>query len=78
MQLSKLPNVNKVDGTLYGMSALTRLARIASDMSIRPQLIEQARNEGATWEEIAKAMRMSRAGAIKYYRTAQSADRDLR
>lgn len=49
--------------------ALTRLARIARDHERRPALIEQARQEGATWDEIAAALRMSRAGVIKLHAT---------
>jgi len=52
-------------------SALAELRRIARnierDTAARPALIEQARAEGATWEEIAGALNMSRAGVIKLY-----------
>lgn len=50
-------------------SALDRLRRIARDTAARPEIIEQARNEKATWEEIADALNMSRAGVIKLHRT---------
>lgn len=61
--------MEKVDGTVEGMtSALSKLARIARDMSHRAALIDEARNEGATWEQIAAAAKMSRAGVIKLYR----------
>ena len=49
------------------MKAITQLARIAKDIDRRPELIEQARQDGHTWEEIAAALNMSRAGAIKLH-----------
>lgn len=51
------------------MKALTQLERIARDIARRPELIEQARQEGATWEQIAAALGMSRAGVIKLHNT---------
>lgn len=66
--------MEKVDGSLEGMaSALSKLARISRDMSNRPALIEEARKDGATWEQIAEAMQMSRAGVIKLYNAASTA-----
>ncbi|MBS9535595.1 hypothetical protein KIH27_18575 [Mycobacterium sp. M1] len=56
------------------MDALTRLAEVAELISLRPSLIRQARIEGATWEQIAQAMRMSRAGAIKLANSAARAE----
>lgn len=47
------------------ISALTRLTRIAEDNKKRPALIAEARQAGATWEQIAEAADMSRAGVIK-------------
>jgi len=47
------------------MNTLTKLKRIAADIERRPALIAQAREEGHTWEQIAEALNMSRAGAIK-------------
>ncbi|WP_165611084.1 hypothetical protein [Mycobacteroides chelonae] len=52
------------------MDALTRLAEVAEQIAQRPALIQQARDEGATWEQIAHAMKMSRAGAIKLRNSA--------
>lgn len=52
------------------MDALTRLAEIAEQITQRPALIQQARNEGATWEQIAQALQMSRAGVIKLRNSA--------
>ncbi|WP_194385167.1 hypothetical protein [Microbacterium luteum] len=49
------------------MKALTQLERIARDIERRPELIAQAREEGATWEQIATALNMSRAGVIKLH-----------
>lgn len=51
-------------------SSLTKLAHIAKLTASRPALIEQARKEGSTWEEIAEALRMSRAGVIKLHKKA--------
>lgn len=47
------------------MDALTRLAEVAEQIARRPTLIRQARDEGATWPQIAQALKMSRAGVIK-------------
>jgi len=55
-------------------SALNQLARIARDHERRPELIEQARAEGATWEQIAAALNMSRAGVIKLHGTRNRED----
>lgn len=52
------------------MDALTRLAEVAEQIAQRPALIRQARDEGATWEQIAQAMNMSRAGVIKLRNSA--------
>lgn len=52
------------------MDALTRLAEVAEQIAQRPALIRQARDEGATWEQIAQAMKMSRAGVIKLRNSA--------
>lgn len=51
------------------MKALTQLERIARDIERRPELIAQAREEGATWEQVAAALSMSRAGVIKLHRS---------
>jgi hypothetical protein len=51
-------------------SALSQLARIARDTAKRPDLIEKAREEGATWEQI--ALQMSRAGVIKLHNSGRS------
>jgi hypothetical protein len=53
-------------------SALSQLARIARDTAKRPDLIEKAREEGATWEQIASALQMSRAGVIKLHNSGRS------
>lgn len=42
-------------------------ARIVWDS--RPRLIREARNRGVTWERIAAALGMSRAGVINLART---------
>jgi hypothetical protein len=45
--------------------AITRLAKATQAANSRAQLIRDARAEGETWEAIAAAAQMSRAGAIK-------------
>ncbi len=52
------------------MDALTQLAEVAARIAQRPALIRQARDEGATWEQIAAALNMSRAGVIKLRNSA--------
>ncbi|WP_417556223.1 hypothetical protein [Microbacterium sp.] len=52
-------------------TTLKELARIARDISRRPELIHQAREEGATWEQIAEALNMSRYGVIKLSKTRE-------
>lgn len=49
--------------------AIKELERIARDNKRRPELIEAARNENASWEQIAQALDMSRAGVIKLHNT---------
>jgi len=51
------------------LKSLAKLRQIADDVATRPDLIEQAREDGATWEQIAEAARMSRAGVIKINNT---------
>ena len=51
------------------LKSLAKLRQIADDITTRPDLIEQARKDGATWEQIAEAARMSRAGVIKLHGT---------
>ena len=51
------------------MNTLKQLERLAAALSAREAervpLIRQARAEGYKWDEIAAALRMSRAGVIK-------------
>lgn len=51
------------------MTALDQLSKLAAKITAaneaRGPLIAQARDEGATWEQIAAALNMSRAGVIK-------------
>ena len=54
-----------------GMDALAQLEKIAQQIAGRHAAIQQARDEGYTWEQIAAALQMSRAGAIKLYNAAQ-------
>lgn len=51
------------------LETLAKLRHIADDIATRPGLIKQAREHGATWEQIAEAARMSRAGVIKLHST---------
>lgn len=46
-------------------SALVRLERATRIAETRAELIRKARAEKATWEQIAAAAHMSRAGVIK-------------
>lgn len=52
------------------MKSLKKLERLAEAWEQRPTLIQEARDEGATWEQIAAALSMSRAGVIKLYKSA--------
>jgi hypothetical protein len=52
------------------VDALARLAEVAELIAQRPAFIRAARDEGATWEQIAQAMKMSRAGVIKLCNSA--------
>ena len=51
------------------MDALTRLQQLGDAWQTRPQLIEQARQEGATWVSIADALHMTRRGVVKLHAT---------
>jgi biotin operon repressor len=53
--------------------AIRELERIARDNKRRPNLIEAAREEGASWEQITQALDMSRAGVIKLHNTLDRA-----
>lgn len=51
---------------------LRRIARAISDSeAARVPAIHSARKEGATWEQIAQALQMSRAGVIKLYNASR-------
>lgn len=53
---------------MTALKRLERLARtIAKNEAARGPLIAEARAEKATWEEIAEALGMSRAGVINLY-----------
>lgn len=54
-------------------TALERLAEATRIAATRPQLVLEAREEKATWEQIAEAADMSRAGVIKLAKSAQGA-----
>jgi DNA invertase Pin-like site-specific DNA recombinase len=47
------------------MTIIAQLKRAAETKQRIPELIRQARQEGKPWDEIAKALNMSRAGVIK-------------
>ncbi len=51
------------------MSALDQLRQLGDGWQNRPQLIEQARQEGATWVAIADALHMTRHGVVKLHAT---------
>jgi biotin operon repressor len=53
------------------MKAIRKLERLAEAIEQRPALIQEARDEGATWEQIAAALGMSRAGVIKLYNSTR-------
>lgn len=51
------------------MSALEELRQLGDAWQNRPQLIEQARLEDATWTAIAEALHMTRQGVVKLHAT---------
>lgn len=55
------------------MNPLEELQAIAKDISVdharRVPAIQRARDQGQTWEQIAEALDMSRAGVIKLYKS---------
>lgn len=53
------------------MAALDELRQLGDAWQNRPQLIEQARQEGATWVSIAEALHMTRQGAVKLHATLE-------
>lgn len=58
------------------MNGLERLKTIAQTITTaetdRVPAIQQARDDGFTWEQIADALHMSRSGVIKLYNSGQS------
>lgn len=57
-----------------GMSALARLRRLGNEWQQRPEIIEQARAEKATWQEIADALHMTVHGVRKLHGRRASHD----
>lgn len=51
------------------MAAIDELRRLGDAWQNRPQLIEQARQEGTTWVVIADALHMTRMGVVKLHAT---------
>lgn len=51
------------------MTALDELRQLGDAWQNRPQLIEQARQEKATWDSIAEALHMTRQGVVKLHKT---------
>lgn len=52
------------------MSALDQLATIDADnLRRKVELIEEARNEGATWEDISHALNYANAASAKHWHT---------
>src|SRR5699024_7748352 len=62
-------------GRLFSMNPLEELRTIAkyisTDHARRVPAIQRARDKGETWEQIAEALNMSRAGVIKLYNSEQ-------
>lgn len=54
------------------MDALTELRELGNAWENRPQLIDRARQEKATWADIADALHMTRQGAAKLHATLTS------
>lgn len=51
------------------MTAIDKLRQLGTAWEQRPELIHQARKDGATWQEIADALHMTRQGVVKLYAT---------
>jgi hypothetical protein len=51
------------------MAAIDELRQLGTAWQDRPQLIEQARQEQATWAAIAEALHMTRQGVVKLHAT---------
>lgn len=51
------------------MAALDELRELGDAWQNRPQLIEKARQEGATWVAIGEALHMTRHGVVKLHAT---------
>ena len=51
------------------MSAIDRLKRLGTAWEQRPELIDEARREGVTWQAIADALHMTRQGVVKLHAT---------
>lgn len=51
------------------MAAIDELRKLGEQWENRPQLIDQAREEGTTWDAIADALHMTRQGAAKLHAT---------
>lgn len=54
------------------MDAMTKLRELGEAWADRPKLIEQARQEKATWTAIADALHMTRQGVVKLHATLDS------
>lgn len=54
------------------MDALAELRQLGDAWESRPQLIEKARQEHATWTAIADALHMTRQGVVKLHATLAS------
>ncbi|MFE5408759.1 hypothetical protein [Microbacterium sp. NPDC056569] len=51
------------------MTALAELTRLGNDWQRRPEIIDRARAEGATWQSIADALHMTPHGVRKLHAT---------
>lgn len=62
--------------TMEVMSALARLKRLGNEWEQRPVIIDQARREKATWQEIADALHMTPHGVRKLHSKRKRAAED--
>lgn len=56
------------------MAAIDELRQLGDGWKNRPELIEQARQEGVTWVAIAEALHMTRQGVVKLHATLAKKD----
>lgn len=59
------------------MDPIKKLERLAAEWAKRPEYIAQARAAGHTWEQIAEALGMSRAGVINLHNSLQGSSSSM-